>query len=526
MFLGIGFFLFIVSLVLIVGYLRVDDKFKPENKILGICALLTFSLSAISFIYQVHKDNLENKINNLTTETELISSEPTSEIVFEEEVGEYLYKMNYLRSSRGDESAFNVYDNVKDNLGNTYENGLGGVDNYDENWQEYKLNKAYKKISGKIVLNYDVRSKSYDATYVKIYGDDIPLLVSDLVSSGQMPQTFDIDVSNIDILKIVIVGEEAIRIVDFGLYKTNNYSSFNTMIASKNLDGSKKYLFDLDYFNSSKSNGNSLNYVETPKDNLGATYSNGLVGANNYDENWQDYYINGQFSELQGRIILNYDNRSENFENTYVKIYGDENIIYTSPLITSGVEPIDIAKDTLGIDISGINILRVSIYGSDAICLVDCILYKESNSPTISSAKNQTQEKSQIALSSMDYFSSSDRSGGFIIHSVVKDNRGDVYADGIGGRERYNENWQVYKLNCQYTKLTGKIILDYDSRSEVSDETYVKIYGDEELKFTSELVTAGSDLQEFSIDLINVDELKICIVRDDMIRLVDTYLYK
>lgn len=515
------------SLVLLSGVLSIFWFFandKQAKKILGICAVGSFLISALSFFYDVHKDVAENEVETIinseqTTKNKEITKIVNSKNAPQKNTVKYLYEMEYFQSSKEDKPSFKIYDSVKDNIQNTYNNAIGGIDNYEENWQEYKINKEYKLLKGKVILNYESRSENYNNAYVKIYGNDISLWVSPLISAGQVPVEFDIDISEVDNLKIVIIGSNPIRIVDCGLYKS--FDNIKEKEINSNIQWKNKInLYELDYFNSSNENGNGLEYKDSAKDNLGIQYTNCMIGENNYSENWQDYYIDSHYSELQGRIILNYDSRSTEYKDSYVKIYGDNSIIYTSPPITSETEPIDIS-----VDISEVKIIRVSVTGRNNIGLVDWILYKDSNNPVFSSAMKTDKEKNQIALASMEYFNASEKNGGFKVHSIVNDNIGNVYADGIGGMS-YSENWEVYKLNRKYKELKGTIVLDFDARSIEHDDTYVKIYGDDELLYTSGLITAGKEPESFSVNIKNVDKLKISFKRYDTIRLVNTYLYK
>ncbi len=511
-----------ISVVLFVFWFFANDK--QSKKISGICAVVSLLIAALSFFYDVDKDFDKQNETVQKNETEsTLKNKQVTKIINSKNVQKndinYLYKMEYYQSSKENNGAFKIYDSVKDNTQNIYSNAIGGIDGYGENWQEYKINKEYKLFKGKIILDYNSRSQNYNNSYVKIYGDDISLWVSPLISAGQMPVEFNIDISKIDNLKIVIFGSKAIRIVDCGLYKS--FDNINEKEPTSDIQWKNKVnLYELDYFNSSNTSGNGFDYKDYAKDNLGIEYTNCMIGKNSYSENWQDYYIDSHYSELQGRIILNYDSRSANYKDSYVKIYGDNSIIYTSPPIISGIEPIDIS-----LNISGIKVIRVSVTGRNNIGLVDWILYEDSNNPVFSSAIKTNKEKNQIALASMEYFDASGRNGGFKIHSVVNDNLGNVYADGIGGIN-YDENWEVYKLNGQYKQLKGVIVLDFNARSAKHDDTYVKIYGDDNLLYTSGLITAGKEPEPFFINIENIDKLKISFKRYDTIRLVNTYLYK
>ena len=65
----------------------------------------------------------------------------------------------------------------------------------------------------------------------------------------------------------------------------------------------------------------------------------------------------------------------------------------------------------------------------------------------------------------------------------------------------------IYKLNGQYSKMTGTFFQLYDYRSSES-KTSISIYGDGKLLYTKE-ISGGVDPVDFAIDLKGVLELKI-----------------
>lgn len=150
--------------------------------------------------------------------------------------------------------------------------------------------------------------------------------------------------------------------------KQQNVSQPETIISAQE-QNKMIYLENLDYFNSSNSSGNAFRYYESTKDNLGFTYGNGIGGVAQ-GENWQEYKLSGKYKEIQGRVILNYDCRSQTNDNVLIKIYGDDMLLYMSPAMAAGQEPVD-----FNIDISDIDVLKVSIVGENMIRLVDCMLY-------------------------------------------------------------------------------------------------------------------------------------------------------
>ena len=432
-----------------------------------------------------------------------------------------LVELPFTEASASDgKTSFKLYETIMDNLGNTYGAGYGGESSYNENWQEYDVSQ-YKEIKGRVVLNYEKRADSYDDAYLKIYSDDIVVWISPNMTSGQEPVDFELDIEESSVLRISILGSTCVRLVDCYLYEEHGGEKKSSMQYNDSNQKSIMPLQELDYWNASDSGG-GFSFYEQVKDNLGNVYASGVGGRSSYGENWQEYYVHQHYKKIQGRIILDYDKRSENYDDTYVKIYGDDTLLYTSPLITAGQEPVDFS-----VVIENVSRVKIFIPGCYVIRLVDCYLYDNLDAAPISTAQeNQgTVDKTRVPLISLDYWQASS-STAFEVHSVVKDNLGNVYGDGIGGHSDYGESWQEYYIDNQYKSIKGTVVLNYDKRSAQSENTYVKIYKDGELAYTSPLITAGQEPTNFQVDLSGTKKLRISIYGESMIRLVNTVLEK
>lgn len=455
-----------------------------------------------------NQENADRQQDVSQSETEITAQEQDKMI--------YLEKLDYFNSSNSSGNAFRYYESAKDNLGFSYGNGIGGV-NQGENWQEYKLSGKYKEIQGRVILNYDYRSQTNDDVLIKIYGDDMLLYMSPAMAAGQEPVDFNINISDVDVLKVSIVGENMVRLVNCVLY--DSLGNQNKEYQTNETGGDKVYLQNIDYIASSNTSGNGFRYYDTVTDNLGLTYGNGLGGVGQ-GENWQDYKLSGKYKEFQARVVLNYDYRSQVSDDVLVKIYGDDMLLYMSPIMSAGQEPVDIK-----LNITGVDILRVSIVGENMVRLVDGILYASDGNES-KEYQYSGIDKDIISLHLLDYISSSNTSGAaFSYYSSVKDNMNNVYADGIGGNSAYL-NWQEYKVYGNYNSIQGKIILNYDYKEQESGETYVNIYGDSNLLYTSPLITAGQEPVEFNVNIEGIDKLRISIEGRNMIRIVECYLKK
>lgn len=126
--------------------------------------------------------------------------------------------------------------------------------------------------------------------------------------------------------------------------------------------------------------------------------------------------------------------------------------------------------------------------------------------------KIDNQEPIDLSLMSTFQF------GGSVITSAdtkerARDNIGMFYSSFVGlanktGDEK-GKNFVVYKLGKDYNKMSGTICVDYASRASKTTGTVIKIYGDDELIYTSSELKSGVEPTSFSIDVSSVDKLKI-----------------
>lgn len=114
-----------------------------------------------------------------------------------------------------------------------------------------------------------------------------------------------------------------------------------------------------------------------------------------------------------------------------------------------------------------------------------------------------TGDKPAVWLANMDYFSgTTDKE--FCTAQSDKDNLGETHYHCITGNMD-----RTYKINGQYSSLTGTIYQPYYQRSE-SGQLHFSVYGDGELLYNVEYGNiTGLEPIDFNIDLTGVLELKI-----------------
>lgn len=96
----------------------------------------------------------------------------------------------------------------------------------------------------------------------------------------------------------------------------------------------------------------------------------------------------------------------------------------------------------------------------------------------------------------------------------IKDIEGNSYENYISVTSTGKDlNTVIYKLNGEYSKLTGKIcIMDSSKDAAVSGEPRVNIYNDGNLLYASNILTNNTNNIDFSVDIDDVDDLKIELV--------------
>lgn len=125
-----------------------------------------------------------------------------------------------------------------------------------------------------------------------------------------------------------------------------------------------------------------------------------------------------------------------------------------------------------------------------------------------------TGEKPAVWLKDLDYFTGSP----FHVESTDKDNLGQSRTNCITGIHRSNgsdsNGWRnTYRINGQYSLITGTLYQRYDYRSDKSNG-YLKIYGDGELLYEANMNT-GIDPIDFSVDIRGVLELEVHFYASD-----------
>ncbi len=125
-------------------------------------------------------------------------------------------------------------------------------------------------------------------------------------------------------------------------------------------------LEDLDYFTSDMGLDNSL--YDSGKDNVGTVHSSGITLKRGGST---EYLLNGKYRKFSGTVGLPYSRRDDKGEKI-MRVYGDGKLLYTSPIMTAGVQP-----SPFNIDVTGVLNLKIEFDNSSGyyLCVYDAGFY-------------------------------------------------------------------------------------------------------------------------------------------------------
>ena len=148
------------------------------------------------------------------------------------------------------------------------------------------------------------------------------------------------------------VVQQAIEVVGDGNERLNSaYEDYRSHLPI--------YIVDMNYM----SCVNGVKTQGTLKDNVGNLYHNGLFMCRDisfigdkgwYGEGSADYYIQGKYESFSGTVAVPSGNESTKCS-AYFEVYGDGELLYTSPVMEKTSFP-----EEFSIDITGVKILKIA----------------------------------------------------------------------------------------------------------------------------------------------------------------------
>lgn len=219
-----------------------DDKYRKKN---WKGTLISVAAIAISLIvvggcllggyigYKNYTKNHKKKSTAAQQETQLSGKiEPVQQTKKETVVPTTAQPVTAVLGQLAASNAYGgglvQYNSFYDNMGTYYASGWGGGASETDNGCDFSLNYNYQTFSGTVVLNSEFASSAkysysdrnhYDYVRLRIYGDGALLYTSPIVVWGMEPDYFNVDVSNVNTLRLEINGKNFIRLTNDSLIK-------------------------------------------------------------------------------------------------------------------------------------------------------------------------------------------------------------------------------------------------------------------------------------------------------------------
>jgi len=295
------------------------------------------------------------------------------------------------------------------NGGSANANGRSGAQNRANNHSiSYLLNGNYMRFTGTLALTWNSRN-ALQNYQIQFWGDSALIYTSPIITGGTHPISFDVDVTGVTQLQIVRLagGNAEVALFDAAFHRSPSVPV--PMPYAPPPPNRSPYLVpdvllaEMDYFMLMPAAGCGLNgwvlnngtrRVIGPtwrpfRDNAGNIYTYmgilaGNSGTTETNTNWTDggsanangrngaqnranghsitYLINSRYQRFSGTIALSWANRDAQL-NYQIRVWGDDIVLYTSPIITGGVLPID-----FDIDVTGVTQLRIErLAGGNAV---------------------------------------------------------------------------------------------------------------------------------------------------------------
>lgn len=157
---------------------------------------------------------------------------------------------------------------------------------------------------------------------------------------------------------------------------------------------------------------------------------------------------------------------------------------------------------------------------SDAVEVIQSYSSALGDTQAYSDLLNYYSNLSPVPLSQLDPFSGSwDRNGpqlDFLGNSYQNGCIKSVWSDSKPSIE--------YHLNGEYTSMSGVVVIADCDKGSTDQTGHIEIYGDDNLLFSSSVLTIKSNPEQFNISLSGVNFLKIVIRSDTYINYFSTDL--
>lgn len=243
-----------------------------------------------------------------------------------------------------------------DKNGNKYSDALMFNYGYSTDKDVYRLDGKYTSFSGTVFVPTE-RLNEKDSGQVSIYGDGKRLWASSHMTAESDPEDFAVNTTNIDTIEIRYEGGAITWKLPIAI---GNIQIGNDVVNSPAVSQLPTRLLDLPM----KESSFVCRYTHwTGEDYYGNNYEDTMFYLWGEEDDRDVYLLNGQFSKLSGTIYIPTERTTISDEwcldrMYYVHIYGDGNLLFTSPQMANGQAPVNFE-----ISVEGVQELTITYYG-------------------------------------------------------------------------------------------------------------------------------------------------------------------
>ena len=351
----------------------------------------------------------------------------------------------------------------------------------------YDLNGKYDFLTALWSICYTNRDTK-DNNYFEIYADERLVYKSPSITGGDLPINISVDIEGCDLLTIIFIeGHGCAELANIQLTGDNYMGVISNGSDYTNLPC---WLTDLEYFHKS---GVEIRNNSIGTANTGETYSHYIFGKAN-DE--IQYYLNGKYRYISGVWCICQENSDTDDINSF-EIYADDEIVYTSPDITSGDFPVEVKAE-----INNCVILKIVFKSGNGAAEFGNIRIVPGDDSSPHNISIEIDDNKNW-LTEMDYLVND----GVSIQnsSVGVSNTNEEYSHYLFGEE--GEEIQYY-LNGKYRYISGVWCICQANRDTENLNSF-EIYADDELIYQSPSLTGGNIPVMFKVDINYCQKLRI-----------------
>ena len=225
---------------------------------------------------------------------------------------------------------------------------------------------------------------------------------------------------------------------------------------------------------------------------------------------YEVYDIDGKYHYFTATVASMYkDSGVKESRVGLIRIYGDDQLLWSDEHITYTTKPYDIQ-----IDISNVVDLKFEIYANPSLkpMLANPLLLMDDSNFFTGAPDSPSPEayNQAVELQTIDAYAKGNTA--LSAKTNAKDARGKEYAYVLYGYMTPDDgpSYDVYEIDGQYEFFTGTVGLLYNNSGLTEKATgIIRIYGDGRLLWSDECITVNNRSYDFTLYIGNVTDLKI-----------------